>query len=704
MKRLSILLFTILALFSLIACQKPTTTTTTAPVVTARLSAPSNLRINEKILSWDPVSNATSYDIYINDVFHSTKTTPSFDFSAVSGNQLVFRVIAKGNQILPSLHSASVAYVANATQEAQTIFFYLQDFMPGASMEVANEMVRKGMTGTEFLALKTAMETMTAEMNSVDSASGLYTLVNPLVTGNHNYEALISGYLLAIESNTYNPIAQMIAENSHEDVVLILVRLIAFLQSFQQAFNPTLLGRIDNIVENEIETITAQEVVVIRDELIEVFQSTLPGTADFILLYEFLASMMESAGGSATLVSTLRDNSSTLATANRMSIQLYLDYIDSLPLSFFQSFLTILSDPLSEEMKSVELNILNLKSYKVFMDANQSRVDAIKNLVPVAQQQILYTQFQNSMAGMLESFQVNEMVLNPIVDIVQALTFAQVQSLSQLDQEIANSVLSYLVSTNGELLRLQAIAGGFTVSFDYLGNATYENRVTLATYLTETAYYRAQELANLRATNEGVNLLAEVLTQISETDLRLVMDVFIAAIPYTFGSINSENDPTAFQAALEVYLNTNLSLIHELMLAFVNHLKNAQVINGIQSTYDAVHNYNVALWGPNYRDNPSWSSEFEEFAVKIYLAEAIDDFMTPTNKTKIDTLITNIFIELKKPNVALFLERDITEIDEIESAVKSGFELFLSEAQTIQTYSFTTLTEAQKDRVRNWGN
>lgn len=702
MKRFVILLFVIMASFSLVACQKTTTTTTTTPVVTERLNAPTNLQITNKTLQWDAVPNATSYDIYINDVFHSTKTTTSFDFSAVSGNQLVFRVVAKGNQILPSLHSASVAYVANAAQEAQSIYFYMQDFMPGASMEVANEMVRKGMTGTEFLALKTSMDTLMTDLTALESITDIHTAINPLVTGNYNFEALISGLLMTMELNTDNPLAQAIAEGGHEEVVLILVRLIDFIQSFQQALTPSILGQLDEFVESDIESITAQEIVVLRDEMVAIFESTLPTTADFVLLYELVATMVDSMGGSSVLVENIRSNATTLATANHMSIEFYLDYIDSLSLSFFQSFLDIMSDPISAEMKAVEWNILQIKSTKAFMDSHQTQIEEIKNLLPVAQQQLLFSQFQDSIAGILESLQVEQMVVNPLVDVIQTLTFAQMQALSQLDQEISQTILSYLVMTDGELLRLQAIAGGFYTTYDQYGNATYENSVTSATYLTYTSYYRAHEQASLRAATEGVNLLAEVLTSISESDLRILLDFVIATTPLTVLGMETSQDATPFQSALEDYLDSNLAVIHELLLAMVNQLKNNQVMNGIQNALNAVHNYQVGLWGPDYRTNYSRDQELEEFAVKIYLAGEIDEFMSVTNKTKVETLITNVFEELKKPDVAAFFEMEASEMNNLRDSFLDLLDLFVSEAGELKDFSFTSLTESQKDRLRNW--
>lgn len=702
MKRFYILLFILMASFSLVACQKSTTTTTSTPVVTERLNAPTNLRITSKLLQWDAVPNATSYDVYINDVFHSTKTTTSFDFSAVSGDQLVFRVVAKGNQILPSLHSASIAYVANAAQEAQSIYFYLQDFLPGASMEVANEMVRKGMTSTEFLAIKTSMDTLMMDMTQLESITDIHTAFNPLFAEEHNFEALISGLLMTLELNTDNPLAQAVAESGHEEVVLVLVRLIEFLQSFQQALTPSILGQLDEFMESDIESITAQEIVVLRDEMVAIFDSTLPTTADFVLLYELLATMVDSMGGSSVLVENIRSNATTLATANHMSIQFYLDYVDSLTLSFFQSFLDIMSDPITAEMKAVEWNILQIKSTKAFMDSHQTQIEEIKNLLPVAQQQLLFSQFQDSIAGILEGFQVEQMVVNPLVDVIQTLTYAQMQALSQLDQEISQVILSYLVATDGELLRLQAIAGGFYTTYDEYGNATYENSVTSATYITITSYYRAQEQASLRAAAEGVNLLAEVLTIISENDLRILLDFAIATTPLTVLTMETSQNATPFQSALEEYLDDNLAVIHELLLAMVNQLKNNQVMNGIQTTLTAVHNYHVALWGPDYRTNNDHDYELEEFAVKIYLAGEFVDFMSVTNQSKVETLIANAFEELKKPDVAAFLELEVSEIDNLKNSFLTLFDLFVSEATELKDFSFTSLTEAQKDRLRNW--
>ncbi|MDZ4197431.1 MAG: hypothetical protein U1C51_09340, partial [Candidatus Izemoplasmatales bacterium] len=84
MKKFTLLLFMILTFFGLIACQTTTNNnpTTLAPVVVEeRLSAPSNLQITGKILTWDAVSKATGYEIYLNDVLLATRTGASYDFT-----------------------------------------------------------------------------------------------------------------------------------------------------------------------------------------------------------------------------------------------------------------------------------------------------------------------------------------------------------------------------------------------------------------------------------------------------------------------------------------------------------------------------------------------------------------------------------------------------------------------------------------------
>ncbi|HOH18666.1 MAG TPA: hypothetical protein PK087_05025, partial [Bacilli bacterium] len=91
-KKLLFIFLLIFSVFGLAACDGDDT-----PDVdkTESVDVPINLAISGKVLTWDAVEKATGYIVYVNDVEKKTVTTTSYDFSSLSGENLIFQVVAK---------------------------------------------------------------------------------------------------------------------------------------------------------------------------------------------------------------------------------------------------------------------------------------------------------------------------------------------------------------------------------------------------------------------------------------------------------------------------------------------------------------------------------------------------------------------------------------------------------------------------------
>ncbi|HOW38231.1 MAG TPA: hypothetical protein PLZ76_04915, partial [Bacillota bacterium] len=120
-KRLIVLVLMLFAAFGFVACNGTTTGGSTTPTqVTAseQAAAPTGLSISGKVLSWTAVPNITQYVVYVDGTERATVSATTYDFTAITGDRLIFQVVAVGRQgVLDSPKSASVAYVANPAQE-----------------------------------------------------------------------------------------------------------------------------------------------------------------------------------------------------------------------------------------------------------------------------------------------------------------------------------------------------------------------------------------------------------------------------------------------------------------------------------------------------------------------------------------------------------------------------------------------------------
>ena len=82
-----------------------------------KLATPSNVRINGNVVTWDVVENADYYDVYINDLFESTVSTPTFTIEKTEKGTYVITVCAVsiGNRYATSEESEAVNYVVEKT-------------------------------------------------------------------------------------------------------------------------------------------------------------------------------------------------------------------------------------------------------------------------------------------------------------------------------------------------------------------------------------------------------------------------------------------------------------------------------------------------------------------------------------------------------------------------------------------------------------
>ena len=711
MKKLGLLLFVLLFGLSLVGCNTTTQTTTYQITVTQRLEAPTNLVVQEKQLTWSAVFGATSYDVYINDVFHSNRTTTNFDFSNVSGNQLVFRVVAKGNNITASLPSASAAYVSNAAAEAALIRDLMEDKIPNFSLASANEMVRKGMTGQQFIQFKADFNQMNDAMDTAKSPTEIQNAMKPLLDGNYPMEAIINGILHhLISTNANDPMMQALAQAGQDEIALLLSRLLLYVKNVSTDLNQIVLGHLDDITNSEKQSLTAQELFIAKDELITIFKENLPPVGDFELFYQLLTSMLAGMNASPNLVSTLESTSSHFATAQHSAISLMLDYYDSLTVSFFESLLTIIkSQTFTEQQQTVEVQILMMKNSKVFLDANQARVDAIKALVPAEKQELLYTYFQDSVAGILEFMRVDQMSISSIVGMLDNLDYASLQAIQSVEQKLTNIVTDYLISTDGELLRIQAKLSGFTIEYTGFGNE-FKNTYTGQVYIHSTAYSRDLESTNIDMMNQIIIMVNEILAKTTQDDFDTMMlfvndNILSSVILLIFGN----QQQTEFQNQLKIFLESESSVLRELLIDLFGYLQNASVVSQLRTLYGDLHTYRISLYGPDYIDNPSRpiSNDYyyhQEVATKIFVAGHLKQFMTSAMHTKIEASMGRVFTFLKQPTVLESIGLTLADINELETNSLSVFRNVLTEAELIRTYNYKSLTQAQKERVLNWLN
>ncbi|MCK7486877.1 MAG: hypothetical protein MZU97_16280 [Bacillus subtilis] len=309
-----------------------TSTTVTTTTALQRLQTPTGLSIAGTVLSWNPVTGATGYAVYVNDVFQANTTATTYNFSALSGTQLLFRVVAKAPTtgiLIDSLQSASIAYQTNAAAEIEAINGMLDGFIAGGSTGFAAELVNKGMTAEEFQAFKTAVETFQQSLPEDNNLNAANAALTTLLSIDTNIEALISGMMITLDEqmardidslnhemevcqeyiDVYDnewmcdrPMSSIESEKAtvemmiellaaeKEQMVLVATNAAEYFIDLQSHLSNTLLTNLQALMESEGELNTS-EIVVIKNEIVQMLLDNMPPVEDTTLLFQLFASM-----------------------------------------------------------------------------------------------------------------------------------------------------------------------------------------------------------------------------------------------------------------------------------------------------------------------------------------------------------------------------------------------------------------------------
>ena len=717
MKKLALLLFMILSVFGLIACQSTTNNnpTTLAPVVVEeRLPAPSNLQISGKILTWDAVSKATGYEIYLNDVLLATRTGASYDFTSQTGDQLVFRVVAKGNpaiQLLNSSPSASIAYLSNSAQEINALIALLTPDLGATNSEIfARELVRKGMKASEFEAAKEDIEAMVTAMNDAESYSDAHAEMTKFIAKKHNLEAFISAYALVMGDMMYDDeLYSKVITSAHDELVLTIVRTLEYFMDLQQAFSPALVSKISNLTTDNQNPITAQELDDLTSEIAAVFLENLPSVADIQLFFLFMSRALQSFEGTEGLQTAVSNYSEEASTAVRLSIELELRFIASLDLAYFTSLLGFQNGDMHEELKATEISILSTIAMARFKENNQALFTQIRNVLTSTQKENLFNQLKITIASISdEEIGMGGMnMMGFLASSIKNISYALLESFFGVGDKISDAVLDYIVETNGEILRKQVITQLYMSNmYDYYSN--YENPVTGVPHDNYTEYLHVGKINSLELAGCYIDLMKKVLDATTVDDVKTVLEFYITYIPASvlesMFEINAESAQT-LHTLIKQTLDGQASNVRSLLVDLVNYLQSANFINEMKATMNASHQYNKTNYGADYENGMfSWEAyQYDNYSNNIVLAKHVDTFMTSARRATLNQIINAAFAVMKSPTGLASFNMTLQDVTTLETAYMDALDLFLSEAAVIRTFTMASLTSIQKERIDRWG-
>ncbi|MFA7107014.1 MAG: hypothetical protein WC154_06905, partial [Candidatus Izemoplasmatales bacterium] len=287
------------------------------------IAFPINLKIEGKVLSWDPVENAKGYIVYANDEKVDQVSETSYDFSDLEGERLIFTVITKAPRGMKnSAHSASIAYIENKEEEIQAVQLALDNSEMDMPEGFAEEIVNKGMLASEFQATLTALLAFEEEMDTVsnpqefyDSVSAMmdevsnpepiisafvkFSLPDTIQADIDNYELMIQQYQVMIDQygdfggyyqdsiDYYNEqilsLEEMLEtmDESSDQIVKAVLVVIEYLMQVESMITEDLVTKMIELSETEsLADLNPEEVILIKDEIVNILNETLPSVSD----------------------------------------------------------------------------------------------------------------------------------------------------------------------------------------------------------------------------------------------------------------------------------------------------------------------------------------------------------------------------------------------------------------------------------------
>ncbi|MFA5036248.1 MAG: hypothetical protein WC479_03645 [Candidatus Izemoplasmatales bacterium] len=755
-KRLLILLLMLFAAVGVIACTPseetttPTDITTTTPTeleIPDVAGIPTNLVITGKVLTWTTAANATGYIVYVDGVEQVTVTTNTYDFTALTGDGLIFTVASVGAQGFENSHqSASVAYIANPAEEVTDITAYLSANLPDFPVPPAavTELVRKGVTADDLETdLSTIMTFVAALQASEGEPAAIKTALEAMIASLTNYEAYISALITVLPSlmddmissledviammeddNTLGEYDQQLAtmnqqldmivnlqtaiETNSDQIVVALTNVVTYLFDFEAAINVTLFNNIVDMTSDGAEP-TPAEIVTLKNDIVDFLLLNLPEAADIGLLYQVVI-LLEAAVMDKSPAPML-ELSNEFGYSCVLSMEFTLQLLRSFDVAFVTDTITIVESGWSEDKTSVEVSIHFMNHIAAFMTANQTLIDSIDAVYSTAQQAIIFDEFSAIMNLVMEfALSGNDFDSGMNSDSIAAMVMMSILSGLQYDsfsgataviESQAEKFFDYLVATDGELLRLIGISNGFEHDYEF----GYINSYSETEYPNTTEYYEAKDDVQIALVEEMMLLLDSTIATLTDTETGDMIDFIASLIPLDLIISSGELDITLLQmqdflASLVTVLKAQDQGGMMLLNSFLDFLVSEDVFDNYAIMQTEVRTYYTSEYGADYYNIYEFLDDpYEEYSQVIFFSGLLYDFMNQTNLTMVQTMITSAFTFMKTTNAMAVSGMTIDQINAMETNVNTMITQVLSLAGTVKTYDVDTLTADEIDDI-----
>ena len=691
---------------------------------------PTNLVITNKTLSWNAVSGAKGYNIYLNGEMIDSINTTSYDFSNQSETKLIFQVqtdAPRGYQDSPL--SVSIAYVQNRAEEIILLNSLVQATLGDVPIGFVEELVNKGMVSADF---STVQEILVQFVLDISESDGDFVLINQslstLLSSDMNYEALISAFMLYLPNiidgnigsleeeidglyeeydNETNPDIQATIltniqlleaelevytllkdsiENSRDDLLLSLLHTLEYLISIHSQVSDNLITNLVNLGNIEtIDDVVAEEIILIKDEIVAILLDNLPSMEDMIMMYEMINVIQLAMTSSSDQPQyPLQSAAHTI-----LSIEAFAKMLDTIDVEYVNNVKGYVKQK-TPNMANAEIMILTIKYLDRFKSENKGLIDEIREVLTVEQQAELFDYYANYISLNYDNAQ-------DVIDIskiiwLDDLAYETIYYINNDTYDLIDPLLDWFGKTDGEIIRQAVILEGYNVS----DNNVYSNDTLNIIYSNETDYQIALQNTQFLILKYVLEMEYVLSKETTDADVKEYADLVFALIPFEdyFETSNLNNVRTNVK---EFFDNQAIN-IYTLVKGFLKYENDNEVIEDLIALNNQIDNYLRTKYGNDYLSQNQFQADpYQQYAYLIFLGNLIDRYMTSSYESKLDALINDFFVLFKTQEFLAMYDLSITEMDEYETIIETEIvDYILSTSSLIKNYDVNSLSLAQK--------
>ncbi|MDY0317295.1 MAG: hypothetical protein RBQ64_01800 [Candidatus Izemoplasmatales bacterium] len=684
-----------------------------------QIAFPTNLAIDGKTLSWDAVENAAGYYVYADGEEVKEVKTNSYDFSSLDGTRIIFTVVTKAPKgMQDSAQSASVAYVENKEEEVTAMQLVLSENLP---MELdpgfAEELVNKGMLATEFEDMMDAFMEFVEDMDDVDNMNEGFAAIDTMMESVENPEAIISavvkyllpdllaeqiemleddqawyqaeinanrdywGYYQERVDEIDDEIAaleelQDMLEDSSDEVVKTVLFVIDYIMSIEELITEDLITKIQNLSETEgPEDLNVAELVLVKDEIVNILRTTMPESTDVILAINTLYSMTAILEEMQEVQFGEMGSPEKMAGTMLLSFEAFINYVDNFDQAFFTELKTILTSDDHEYTQQAKVVTLVIEYFDNYLEENEDLLDEIDNIYTEEEKEAMFNDYLETVEDAISE---EGLALD-----LSFINYDQLMAVNAIFDEAFNELLDAFVASDGALLLLIAEMEEYDYEFY---SQDWEDMDW-----NEHDYYST--IYQFKIMNEVVTLLNAVVSERTQEDFEtvrgLIIDYVGFMVPLMMGnmmdvmSTETTMDFTSIITDIETFMENTTEDQYGLIQNIFAYLDEEDVFLDYANAYET-------LYEDNFDDIHNEDNDYFLFA---FLMDVYDGLVDNETRGYLDGIIDAVIVLLENEMLA---DVGLEAYPDLVSEVLDYLDTVSGE---VAGFDYTDLTTANKTRI-----